>query len=182
MPRYWALLNAEDPGFEPRLGELADRVDAATDPPEELERAVIAMRDRLARAVAEAPAVHARLTELPDTLGDDALGERWPNEDTVSVAASDYTALPTSARETLLHHVAAWLGTIDPSAELDHRRGEMRTPPIHLAAIPVAIGVVPIALSSDATITIATPVRRAPAPVNLQRHTWLHTITTTVRI
>lgn len=182
MPRYWALLDADDPGFESRLGELIDRVEARSAPPEELERSLIAVRDRLARAVSDAPAMHRHLTELPEVLGHDALGEAWPPEEIVSVSTGDYASRPASSRESLLHDVAAWLGTLDPSAELDHRAGEMRAQPIRLADIPVAIGIAPIALTNDVTMTVATPVRRALAPVRLQRHTWLHTITTAVRI
>ena len=106
MPRYWALLDADDPGFESRLGELIDRVEARSAPPEELERSLIAVRDRLARAVSDAPAMHRHLTELPEVLGHDALGEAWPPEEIVSVSTGDYASRPASSRESLLHDVA----------------------------------------------------------------------------
>lgn len=182
MPRYWALLEAEAPGLQRRVGELADRAEAEEDGTDEIERALIATRDRLAHAVTDAPTMHRHLTELSDELGEDALGEAWPPHEIVSVSAADYATLPSTARGSLLHDVAAWLGRVDPSAELDHRRGEMRAQPVHLAHIPVAIGIAPIALTNDVTMTIATPVRRALAPVRVQRHTWLHTFTTAVRI
>ncbi|HHH27673.1 MAG TPA: hypothetical protein ENK57_04920 [Polyangiaceae bacterium] len=182
MPRYWALLDADAPGFQGRLRELADRAEAADGSPEELERDLIAHHERLSRAIAEAPAVHANLTELTDTLGDDAVGAPWPPTQTVSLSTGDYVTMPASARGTLLHEVAAWLGSLDSSLELHHRRGEMRAQPIRLEGIPIALGITPIALTSDVTITMATPVRRALAPVRLQRQTWLHTFTTAVRL
>lgn len=174
---YWELLEAEQPGLRGALDALREAL-AAGARPRELEPDAVALEERLAEAVAAAPARRVELLAVPTELPETALPV-WPAAWGVSFAAADYR---DREGRSLLERVAKCLGDLDPDVVIEHHEETFRAHAMQIRGAPFAVEIGPTMWSDDVELTVVTAVPRAFPPLYLQRQTALHSVTTAMRL
>jgi hypothetical protein len=179
---YWALLEAEGPIHRDPREAIDALSDEGSDDAEAIERALLRHRERLESAIANADDVRRRLVELPKDLPEPVARPPWPDSEGITLATADYVGMPADSRTRLAHDIAHCLGTLDAGVSLERRDDAIFAAPIHLFGAPMALLAEMVPLTGEVDLTITAPIRRALAPVRLERFTWVHTLTTAVRL
>jgi hypothetical protein len=155
------------------LGELATRAYAAPldVDPREHELALAALRDELADAIARAPEMTAWLSALPNSAGDELLGEPWRSAPVMP--AAEWSA---SRSASLERRIARWVDGYDGNATLLQleKGGPLRATFRALDA-PMALEAA-VYIGDLHGVTLATAVARGVPGLEVEPKAWTHAL------